>query len=255
MIAAPMGYKYAVLFPRARDALTALERVYPMEFYFPSNICREAFDSVKDRYTVAVNPETGLAPRYGVVTVQLYGFRVADDDMHLDLDPLMTGWYARPHSTSAIISFGRNKILPLNGGGAFLTQDEALKEQMKKHAYFPGGVEYAWRVCDAIRHMDETVNKRFERIALWDRHLGDSLIRIPGEQIMPWRVMRRVTHHTVINMRDVVVRELRAAGIAVGTNYPPLPGVTDPGALQWGAEVINFLIDAEETYDSGQYVF
>ena len=42
---------------------------------------------------------------------------------------------------------------------------------------------------------------------------------------------------------------MRAAGFDAGINYPPLPGVTDPSAVQWGKEVINLWVsdDYDET--------
>ena len=81
---------------------------------------------------------------------------------------------------------------------------------------------------------DDWIEERFERIAKWDAELGDLLIRVPKEQVMPWRVMRRVPN----GKRDQLVRELRLLGLPVGTNYPPLTGRNE-----WGDTVINFLID------------
>jgi len=72
----------------------------------------------------------------------------------------------------------------------------------------------------------------FDTIALWDRYLGDSLLRIPAEQLMPWRVMRRARSRTE---REWIVLRLRGAGFDVGTNYPPLKGRNE-----WGDTVLNF---------------
>ena len=77
---------------------------------------------------------------------------------------------------------------------------------------------------------------------LWDRYLGDLLTRIPQEQIIPWRVIRRVTN----GKRDEVVKQLRTIGIPVGTNYPPLSGITNKYAIQWGEEVINLWTTIEK---------
>lgn len=230
-----MGFKYAVLFPRARDALFQYAQHTPYR-ELPSNICPVAAEAIRYPKLFPVHPETGLA--HGI-TVQLYGYRETNVFLgDLDLDPLMTGWFDKPCATSAIISLGRKKILPLSGGGVFLTQDEGLALEMRRHEYFPGGKDYRRLVGRWLKNIDLVVEPRFERIALWDRYLGDILERIPREQVMPWRVMRRVPHG-----RDTVVKALREVGVAVGTNYPPLPGVTAPGAIQWGNEVINFLID------------
>ncbi len=238
LIAGPMGFKYAVLFARARDALFHYSRLDWI--LLPSNICPDAATSVwfPNLELVPVEATTGMSPG---VPVQLYGYRNRLSGKRLDLDPLMTGWYDKPCATSAIVSFGRKKILPLNGGGVFLTQDQALAEEMRRHEHFPGGEEYIRTVRLCLNDIDRIVERRFRRIALWDRYLGDSCERVPMEQVMPWRVMRRIPHN-----RDLVVKNLRVCGIAVGTNYPPLPGVTDSGAIQWGNEVINFLVDEDQ---------
>lgn len=244
-IAGPMGFRHAVLFPRARDALFWYSAHHDVGL--PSNICLAAANSVPygQRRLFPVEATTGMAL---MLPVQLYGYRErASGIEQLDLDPLMTGWFDKPCAKSAIISFGRKKILPLNGGGVFLTQDEALAQEMRRHEYFPGGPEYIKTVKTHLNSLPYIVEKRFRRIALWDRYLGDSCVRIPMEQVMPWRVMRRIPEK-----RDAVVEALRDGGYAVGTNYPPLPGVTDPGAIRWGKEVINFLVDEEQSVD---YVF
>ena len=41
------------------------------------------------------------------------------------------------------------------------------------------------------------------------------------------------------------MRTLREHGIPVGTNYPPLSGIQDKLARQWGDEVINFWTNTE----------
>ncbi len=252
LIAGPMGFEYAVLFPRARDALFHFSRLWHYHMELPSNICPEAAKAVPGCSLVPVNHTTGMAT---MLSVQLYGYRERASGMEaLDLDPLMTGWYDRPCAQSAIISLGRKKMLPLNGGGVFMTQDRGLADEMRRHEYFPGGATYRRTVETWLKNIDDIVQARFERIAMWDRHLGNSLVRIPMEQVMPWRVMRRVPNASdeLIghSTRDRVVAALRDAGVAVGTNYPPLPGVADQDAIRWGKEVINFLIDEswEEIY-------
>lgn len=255
-IARSMGYKYCVLFPRARDALREFCALGYHDIALPTNICPVASTANPTARMVPVDPYTGLAS----LPVQLYGYRNRErqglldpDQLHaLDLDPLMTGWYDKPLATSSIVSFGRHKIVN-TGGGAFLTQDWELAEEMAEYEYFPRGLVAP--LGEALLNLPETVEKRFERIALWDRLLGDCCTRIPGEQVMPWRVMRRIpggiSLATDLSRRDVAVRALRNAGIAVGTNYQPLPGVTDQGSIQWGNEVINFLLEGPDCEDMG----
>ncbi len=238
-VARSMGYKHCVLFPRARDALRAFLKVGGIAPHLPSNICHVARAANPMALLVPVSEYTGLAH----IPVQLYGYRVRHTEAELDLDPLMTGWFDRPFAVSSIISFGRHKIVN-SGGGAFLTQDQSLAEEMSRFGYFPPALIAP--VSSALLNLPETVEKRCERIAIWDRLLGDCCIRIPCEQAMPWRVMRRVP-----GKRNAVVKALRNAGIAVGTNYQPLPGVTDPGAIRWGNEVINFLLEGPDYEDLG----
>ncbi len=78
----------------------------------------------------------------------------------------------------------------------------------------------------------------FDVIDVWDRYLGDSLMRIPAEQLMPWRVMRRAP---TPGARTLIVKALRDEGLAVGTNYPPLTGQNI-----WGDTVLNFLCSPDQ---------
>lgn len=235
LIAGPMGYKYAVLFPRAREAIYHASAFQDIDL--PSNICRAIFETVGRTQLIPVWDNTGMAPD---IPVQLYGYREICENAELEIDPLMTGWLGRPFAKSSIVSFGHKKMVTAYGGGAFLTSHLDLAEQMKEHSYWPEGLTAP--VALAIHCLPTTIAKRFEKIALWDRHLGDSCIRIPREQVMPWRCMRRIPFG-----RDKVVRALRDAGFDAGTNYPPLPGVTDAGAHEWGGTVINFFVS--DDYD------
>lgn len=241
-IAHPMGYAHAALFPRARDALTAFERVSPIEFHFPSNICPAAYESVQNRHTVPVNDETGLAPRRGVMIVQLYGYRQSDHTL-LELDPLMTGWGRKPCCESSIVSFGLKKFISIGHGGAFLTNNLNLASEMAEHAWWPldEGGEASIVLGYNLGRFLEMKRARFDQIARWDAALGDLLPRIPMEQVIPWRVMRRVPD----GKRDAVVSGLRQVGIPVGTNYPPLTG-----SNKWGDEVINFFPECERAEEA-----
>ncbi len=119
-------------------------------------------------------------------------------------------------------------MLDIGGGGAVLSN-----ERIEARSNFPEGLRDD--LTEELKNFQYAILRRRGQIDGWDRHLGDSCIRIPQEQIMPWRVIRRIP-----GKRDAVVNALREAGHAVGTNYPPLPGVTDEDAIQWGREVINF---------------
>ena len=230
-IANPQGYERAVLFPRARDALAAY-RVISARTPLPICVCPEIAVLATEFLDV---DDCGMA--YGT---QLYGYRLEHEE-DLDLDPLMTGWFLGATNSHRIVSFGANKILPLTGGGAFLTCDAHLAGEMEKVGgdFFPGGNSYIGTVEDALAAMDRTVYNRRSMIKLWDRYLGDMLGRIPREQIMPWRVMRLAPQAK----RAGLIAALRHAAIAVSTNYPMI-GTEDeclyPGGMAWESTVINF---------------
>ena len=160
--------------------------------------------------------------------------------MKLEIDPLMTGYFGKPYCENSIISFGRHKTLDINAGGAFLTNNIALAGLMATHAYFPE--QLRTHLESAFSLFYSNVESRREAAEIWDRFLGDLLIRIPQEQIIPWRVIRRVPD----GKRDEVVKRLRLIGIPVGTNYPPLSGIKNKQAKQWGDEVINFWTTIEK---------
>ncbi len=225
-LAEAFGFEFCTLFDTARSALAATGfDAIPI----PSNVCPALGKLLPRAPRFPVNPKTGMAD----VRVQLYGYRVERQDIqcYLDLDPLMTGFLRKPCARNAVISFGPKKMLDAGGGGALLSN-----EPFKGKTYFPEGLRK--RVEWVFKHFAGDVEVRRSKIDEWDRYLGDSCVRIPQEQIMPWRVMRRIPEK-----RDAVVKALRDAAIPVGTNYPPLPGVTDPGAIEWGKTVINFFPD------------
>ncbi len=224
-----MGYEYCTLFDSARSAMQA----YGALPYLPSNVCPILGELFPRAKRVPVRPDTGLSS----APFQLYGYRQEFKFTHLEIDPLMTGFRRKPNAMNCIISFGRKKMLNNDGGGAWLSE-----EPIRRKSYFPKDLRDGLAV--ELRYFAYLIAKRWDQIDEWDRHLGDSCIRIPQEQIMPWRVMRRIAG----GKRDMVVRALREAGHAVGTNYPPLPGVTDAGAIQWGNEVINFFPDDHDIH-------
>ncbi len=223
-IAGPMGYKYCVLFDCARDALKA----WPHGIVLPGNVCRSVYAVRPDAMLEEVDQTTGLA-KYA--PVHLYGYQSPGGNGYkLTLDPLMTGWVRRLKTESAIVSFGCKKMASLGYGGAFLTSELADAEMMGEYGHW--NERYTQPLIEALNCFVDYIEKRRQVLWLWDQYLGDSLIRIPAEQLMPWRVMRRA--HTP-GLRTLIVKSLRDEGLAVGTNYPPLTGSND-----WGDTVLNF---------------
>lgn len=234
-IAGPMGYSYAVLFPRAREAVAAYVMATDRTLELPTNICPEVITYAGACVVREINQETGLAD----VPVQLYGYRQEYKD-RLEIDPLMTGWVGKPCCDSTIISFGFKKTLNIGCGGALLTNNRGLAQAMEPYQYLPGGLgdtELTALIQMGLLQIHRQRAIGFERIALWDRYLGDSLMRIPMEQIMPWRVMRRVPS---LGVRDEIVSALRGKH-DVGTNFPPLSG-----SNKWGDTVLNFFPDCPQ---------
>lgn len=229
-VAHSMGYRYGVLFDCARDALKA----WPHNIVLPGNICRSVFLARPDAMLREVSQVTGLAED---APVHLYGYQSpAAEGFKLTLDPLMTVWVRHLKTESAIISFGRKKILSLGYGGAFLTQNRALAAEMDAKGHW--NHHYTEPLIKSLDHLTEHIEHRWEAIRLWDRYLGDSLTRIPQEQLMPWRAMRQADS---LVERNSIVYELREAGIDVGTNYPPLTGRN-----RWGDIVLNFFCSTEK---------
>ncbi len=232
-IAYSMGYEHCVLFDCARDAMRAyLEVKDSRAFLVPENICPSLADMVQP---AKIDQKTGLSE----YAVHLYGYQAANQSGDpIALDPLMTGWVRHLKTKSAIISFGHKKMLSIGYGGAFLTNDKALAQEMEVRGYW--NQSYSDHLLGAINGFYEHIQRRWEAVQLWDRYLGDSLIRIPGEQLMPWRVMRRARDAF---QRYNIVYELRKEGIEVGTNYPPLTG-----SNQWGDTVLNFFCSANKEW-------
>jgi hypothetical protein len=221
------GYQYSVCFARARDAMAAYLMTGHGGIMLPENICPQA--AVVGCVLTKTNQLTGLADH---LPVQLYGYREEASGCKLEIDPLMTGYKNKPICESSIISFGRHKSLCVGHGGMFMTNNHELAQAMEPMGFWNEG--WNRKFTQKWFEFDDWIEGRFERIAKWDAQLGDSLIRIPKEQVMPWRVMRRVPN----GKRDQLVKELRLLGVAVGTNNPPLIG-----SNEWGDTVINFLID------------
>jgi hypothetical protein len=223
-----MGFQYAVLFPRGREAIRAWTEITERPVRLPTNICPVARDW-SAFHTLHDIDETGLAPG---ITTQLYGYREeGDGKSELDLDPLGTGFFARPCATSGIVSFGEKKFITI-GGAAFVTNDQALAQEMEPRGYWPPAITEHVKLYLAALSMLR--DKRRDKVYLWDRHLGDSLQRINREQIIPWRVMRLAKDRT---QRDRIVDKLRDCRDDIGTNYPPLVGQNS-----FGDRVLNFFL-------------
>ena len=225
-VAGPMGYTYCVGFDCARNAMRAFREVRNWAFLIPENICPDVAHAAGGALE-PIDQVTGLAH----LPVHIYGYQAQHSPYAvISLDPLMTGWVRRLKTESAIISFGRKKMLSLGYGGAFLTNDQALAEGMKEKSHW--NEFYTHHLKEAIDRFYDEIDARWEVIGLWDRYLGDTLIRIPGEQLMPWRVMRRAW---TAFQRFHIVEALRQAGHPVGTNYQSLANRNE-----WGDIVLNF---------------
>ncbi len=234
-IAGPMGYQHCVLFDCARDAISAYHDITDKPLGLPENICPELVAHMRERgHRVLfgqVSPLTGQTPG----AVHLYGYQApspvsAETIADLSIDPLMTGWIRRLKTESAVISFGRKKILSLGYGGAFLTNNVALAEELEPYGHWND--YYTDHLIQEIKWFHDRIKMQWLVMNWWDQYLGDSLIRIPGEQLMPWRAMRRAP---AAALRKEIVDTLRNSEIAVGTNYPALKGFNE-----WGDTVLNF---------------
>ena len=248
-VANPQGYERAVLFPRARDALKyyIAVRVWPL-VSMPICVCPEIAGMAGGFLDV---DSCGMAPG-----TQLYGYRNEHIEA-LDLDPLMTGWWSRGRAGQhRIVSFGSNKILPLVGGGAFLTDDTGLAAELSEFSFFPGGDNYADQVRGALSQLEQTVYHRRQQIKIWDRFLGDMLARVEHEQVMPWNVMRLAAP----GQRGLLIDALRHGAIAVSINYPIVRGQSIgsnayPGAERWQSQVISFpLYENTDAYVCEGYI-
>jgi hypothetical protein len=234
-IARAFGYEYCTLFDSARSAIaTWSTKTWWWPGEIPSNVCPALWATMGWPLIVPVNPETGLAG----VGVHLYGYRDFRN-VNREIDPLMTGYLREPRAKETVISFGRKKMLDIGAGGALLSNTKPW------FGYFPEGLR--WALTQEFTLLHHKLGERWRRVEWWDCYLADSCVRIPGEQLMPWRVMRRIPDQREgQRLRDFVVQKLREAGHDVGTNYAPLPGVIDPGAIQWGREVINFFVGPDQ---------
>lgn len=234
-----MGYEYCVLFSRARVAIA-----YFVSFcsptlprFLPSNICPALANAYGGRAVfMPVSAESGLAQ--DIPAVQLYGFR-QEGERILEIDPLMTGWRRNADCQSTIISFGYSKTIDIGYGGAFLTNNKYLFDDMKAYSNWSRD-DKTEQLDYELDRLDEVIKRRKERLALWDMYLPEWCIKPDIEPVMPWRVIRRIkSERDKPNTRDYIAKALRFHGLNASANYPPLPGCTDPSSVSWGDEVLN----------------
>lgn len=231
-------YKHCVLFSAARVAIAwyrwALLRNVPV--FIPSNVCPALANALCCPVLLPVSAEDGNAyPVHGLI-VQLYG-QHRHGFCRLSIDPLMTCWGGTDHGTS-IVSFGYSKTIDIGYGGALLTNSYEIFKDMERFKDFRGIDKYDQLNAELDR-MPENIAHRKKRYDLWMEKLPYWFNRLPEPRI-PWRVVCRVGE---TEQRDYVLLRVLASGCHASTNYPPLPGCTDPSSVQWGKHVINFWLD------------
>jgi len=216
-----MQYDFGFGFPRARDALAAWCEITGEKIKIPSNCCPALLPFASE--LVPVDPNTGLAP----VPVQLYGYRQIFPGAKLEIDPLMTGLFGKPFADSTIISFGYGKTIDIGGGGAILTNDMELAAELNRRSSFPRILVEPLRA--AVNALHATIMEKKKQYEEIEREYADVVDRLPDRPTIPWRFVAKRRGALNENWKDY----------KFSRNYPPLPGVTDPGAIEWGEKVIN----------------
>lgn len=222
-----MGYPHCILFPRARDAISAWCMITGNKLFIPSNCCpvlQEFAGAI-----VPIDPETGLAPK---VPVQLYGYRqlFPDNASAIEIDPLMTGAMGKPFAESTVISFGYSKTIDIGAGGAILTRNRGLAGELKAFAYFPDILRQPLSDRLYVFHAIVMQKKRdYEEI---ENQVARHVERLKHRPVISWRFVAK-------NPSKYLEESARYYGYKISHNYPPLPGVTDPGAIEWGKSVVN----------------
>lgn len=165
------GYAGAVLFGRARSAISVLLEILGagdgFNFVMPSNICSAVFAAARSSGAkvrlVAVSCDNGLASDRDlaaavrkaegpgvVMPAHLYGF--VEDYPKTRAAAADAGWFVLENDSMAakarldkndpgavfgdalLVSFGYAKVIDAGGGGALLTNDAKLAEELKKAA-------------------------------------------------------------------------------------------------------------------------
>jgi hypothetical protein len=220
-----MGYPEVIGFPRARDALAAWCEITGEKIRIPTNCCSALLPFASE--LVPIDPETGLAP----VPVQLYGYRQEFPEAKLEIDPLMTGLLGQPFAESTIVSFGYAKTIDIGGGGAILTSNKYLADELREFGFFPPILYQSLQ--HALENIHDTIMMKKWEYEEIENSAAKYVERLPDRPTLPWRFVAK-THDI-----GAICRMAELANYKVSCNYPPLPGVTDPGAIQWGKEVIN----------------
>ena len=220
-----MQYEHSIGFPRARDALAAWCEITGEKISIPTNCCPALLPFAKE--LVPIDPETGLAP----VPVQLYGYRQIFPGAKLEIDPLMTGLFGSPFAESTIVSFGYAKTIDIGGGGAILTNDTALANELLKRGIFPPMLKAP--LANALENIHSIIMEKKKEYEEIENSWGNAVERLSTRPIIPWRFIAKKNEHTEVALNHSPGR------YKVSFNYPPLPGVTDAGAIEWGKKVIN----------------
>jgi hypothetical protein len=239
-------YKHCILFPRARAAI-ALFNFYilgEMPIFIPSNVCPALLSAIGANARITPIEYNGLAEPCGAVHVQLYGARQHLSSVVLEIDPCLTGWMTYPQTESAIISFGYSKPIDLGRGGALLTNSDAIFDTLRRFGT-KWSDDLRARAIAELQDLRENINRRREKLGWWMENLRGSGHQVQILQVTPWRAIWRFPE----NMRDAIAAALRIEGIDAGTNYPPLPGVTDREAVQFGKEVLNLWVTDDYDYE------
>ena len=219
-----MGYEYVIGFPRARDALAAWCKVTGKKIKIPTNCCEALLPFASE--LVPIDPETGLAP----VPVQLYGYRQEFPSAELEIDPLLTGLFGKPFATSVVVSFGYAKTIDIGGGGGLMTNDANLYRELRPLEQWPPILsEPLAHAINSIHARIMEGKRQYEEI---EKQLAAHVDRLPGRPVIPWRFVAKNPTKEARNRIDYF-------GYRTSKNYPPLPGVTDAGAIEWGNKVIN----------------
>lgn len=220
-----MHYEHAIPFPRARDALEAWCKITKEKIKIPTNCCPALLPFASE--LVPIDPETGLAP----VPVQLYGYRQEFPGSKIEIDPLMTGLFGKPFADSTVISFGYGKTIDIGGGGAILTQDKSLANDLKELAFFPRVLgDPLEKALDSIHSTIMEKKRQYEEI---ENEFYPIVKMFSERPVIAWRFVAKKNKNT-----NDVLNNMRR-DFKISKNYGPLPGVTDEGAIQFGKEVIN----------------
>jgi dTDP-4-amino-4,6-dideoxygalactose transaminase len=222
------GFADAVLFGRGRSAIAALLEILTLppdsSILIPSNVCPALLASVWDTGSqvrlLPVNRQTGLVddahmaaaindrPAGLAIATQLYGYRTeyslaAEAARHrnwfiLENDTLATsarsaGERRSSFSSAMLISFGYTKTIEIGGGGALLTNDTKLADELRRRASSYPPLDTAAVAAEA----EEMMMRRKLRTAGRD-----------AEALLP-KAIAELRYSFPENMRDPLMESLR----------------------------------------------